>query len=164
MTNDANDAPVRKTVRVKASVERAFAIFTDDFDSWWPRSHHIGTSPMTKGIVEGRLGGRCYSEQADGTECDWGCVLAWEPPHRIVIAWQINGDWKYEPDLQKSSEVEVCFTPEPDGRTLVTLEHRHLDRIGSKASDARAMLESPNGWGGTLALYEARVAQVGGAR
>ena len=64
--------PVRKTVTVKASVERAFEVFTSDFDSWWPRSHHIGKSPMTKAIIEEKVGGRCYSEQVDGTECDWG--------------------------------------------------------------------------------------------
>lgn len=157
MANEVPHAPVRKSVTVNASVDRAFAVFTADFDSWWPRSHHIGASPMKKAIVEGHLHGRCYSEQVDGTECDWGTVRVWDPPHRLVIAWQINGEWKYEPDLSKSSEVEVRFTQELDGRTLVVLEHQHLDRVGNAANAVRSMLDSPGGWGGTLALYGDRV-------
>jgi hypothetical protein len=73
-------APVRKSITVNAGIERAFQVFTDGIDSWWPRSHHIGKSPMTRIIVEPRAGGRCYSEQEDGTDCDWGTVLTWEPP------------------------------------------------------------------------------------
>ena len=112
-------APVRKTITVKASPDRAFAVFTAEFDTWWPRSHHIGKAPMKKAIVEGRPGGRCYAEQTDGTECDWGSVLVWEPPHRLVIAWQSTADGRTEPDLAKASEVEVRFTREADGSTRV---------------------------------------------
>src|ERR1700683_5433501 len=104
-----SELSVRKNVRVRASAERAFKVFTEGFDSWWPRTHHIGDSPMTRGIMEGRVGGRCYSEQADGTECRWGQILAWEPPTRFVMAWQVMPDWKFEPDLSKCSEVEVSF-------------------------------------------------------
>lgn len=159
MPSDSPYAPVRKSVTVRASVQQAFEIFTEDFDSWWPRSHHIGSSPMRKAIIENKLGGRCYSEQIDGSECDWGQVLAWEPPHRLVIAWQIGGDWKYEPNLARSSEVEILFAAQPDGRTLVSLEHRHLHRAGTSAGAMRSALESPNGWGGMLALYAARVGE-----
>jgi uncharacterized protein YndB with AHSA1/START domain len=162
MPNDSQSAPVKKSITVRASVPQAFEIFTADFDSWWPRSHHIGSSPMQKAIIETHLRGRCYSEQIDGTECDWGQVLAWEPPHRLVIAWQIGGDWKYEPDLAKSSEVEILFTEEPDGRTLVSLEHRHLDRTATHAEAMRASLESPNGWGGMLQLFAERVSNGAG--
>ena len=87
--------PVRKSIVVDTDPERAFTLFTDGFDSWWPRSHHIGKSPMTRAIVEGRVGGRCYSEQEDGTECRWGQVLVWEPPNRFVMAWQITHEWGY---------------------------------------------------------------------
>src|SRR5262249_51164977 len=118
-----SDVPVRKSITVKASLERAFEVFTAGFDTWWPRSHHIGNAPMKRAIIEGFAGGRCYSEQTDGTECPWGQILVWDPPHRFVMAWQINLQWKYEPDLAKSREVEVRFTPEPGGLTRVDLEH-----------------------------------------
>ncbi|PYR35931.1 MAG: ATPase [Acidobacteria bacterium] len=89
---------VRKTITVQTSPQRAFHVFTAEYDSWWPRSHHIGKSPMKRAIIEGRAGGRCYTEQEDGTDCDWGSVLVWDPPHRLVIAWQIDGKWQFEPD------------------------------------------------------------------
>jgi len=157
MTQLTPVAPVQKSITVKASVEHAFQVFTEGFDSWWPRSHHIGKSPMKKAIVEGHVGGRCYTEQADGTECDWGEILRWEPPSRLVMAWKIDPAWGYQPDLAKSSEVEVRFTAEPDGRTRVDLEHRHFERLGTGWEGMRTMVDSPNGWGGTLQLYLAKV-------
>jgi uncharacterized protein YndB with AHSA1/START domain len=145
---------VRKTVTVSASPADAFQVFTSGFDSWWPRTHHIGKSPMTRAIIEERAGGRCYTEQADGTDCDWGTVLVWEPPHRVVLAWQVTHEWGYQPDVKQASEVEVRFTPVPSG-TRVDLEHRHFERHGAGADAMRQGVDSPNGWGGLLALFVA---------
>jgi uncharacterized protein YndB with AHSA1/START domain len=156
MTEQTTDVSVRKSITVKASAARAFEVFTAEMDSWWPREHHIGKSPMKKCIVEGRVGGRCYSEQIDGTDCDWGSVLVWEPPRRFVMAWQITLKWEYETDLAKSSEVEVRFTPLADGSTRVDLEHRHLSRHGAGFEGMRSAVDSPNGWGGTLDRFKAR--------
>lgn len=154
MNDTAAVAPVRKTVTVKTSAAHAFNVFTTGFDSWWPKSHHIGKSPMTKGIIEERVGGRCYSEQQDGTECDWGSVLAWDPPRRLVIAWQITAQWQFEPDLSKSSEVEITFTPVANGLTRVDLEHRHLERHGADGTRVREGIDSPQGWGALLEMYK----------
>jgi len=151
------DVPVRKSITVDAGVDRAFKFFTEEFDAWWPRTHHIGKSPMKRAIVETRAGGRCYTEQEDGTECDWGQVLAWEPPHRLVLAWQITHEWGFQADLAQSSEVEIRFTPESDGRTRVDLEHRHLSRHGAGGAAMRTAVDSPNGWGGILDLYARHV-------
>jgi uncharacterized protein YndB with AHSA1/START domain len=142
---------------VKASVERAFYVFTAEYDSWWPRTHHIGKSPMKKAIIEGRAGGRCYTEQEDGTECDWGTILLWEPPHRFVMAWQITHEWDYEPDLAKSSEVEVRFTPEGKGSTRVDVEHRYFERHGEGAASMRNAVDSSGGWGMLLELFAKRI-------
>jgi Activator of Hsp90 ATPase homolog 1-like protein len=152
----ASETPVRKSVTVQASVDKAFRVFTEGIDTWWPRTHHIGKSPMTKGVIEGFAGGRCYSEQADGTDCDWGKILVWEPPSRFVMAWQVTHTWGYEPDLAKASEVEVRFTPEPDGSTRVDLEHRYFERHGEGWEVMRTSIDSPGGWGGLLALYSAK--------
>jgi len=152
-TTQVTAPAVRKTITVNADQQRAFEVFTTEFDSWWPRSHHIGKSPMTKGVIEGRAGGRLYSEQEDGTDCQWGTMLVWEPPHRFVWAWQIDAQWQFEPDLAKSSEVEMRFTPEPGGRTRVDLEHRYLERHGLDAEGIRQAIDSPNGWGALLEIY-----------
>ncbi len=155
---DATMAAVHKTVTVRASAEQAFRVFTSEVDTWWPRSHHIGKVPMQKTIIEEWAGGRCYSEQTDGSECDWGQVLVWEPPSCFVMAWQISADWQYESDLAQSSEVEVRFTPLADGSTRVDLEHRHLDRMRLGGEAMRAAVDSPEGWSGLLGLYAERVA------
>ncbi len=154
------EAPVRKSITVNASAERAFQIFTEGFDTWWPRTHHIGKSPMKKAIIEGRVGGRCYSDQIDGTECDWGRILVWEPPRRFVMAWQITPAWQYEPDVAKSSEVEVRFTPEPGGSTRVDLEHRYFERLGAGGAAMRTAVDSSGGWSDLLQMFVKQVEQT----
>ena len=158
MTNTVQQtsvAPVLKSVTVKARAERAFQVFTEGFDTWWPRSHHIGKSPMTRAVIECRAGGRCYNRQADGTDCDWGQILEWEPPRRFVLAWKITPEWKFEPDPAKASEVEVRFTPLPDGSTRVDLEHRHFERHGAGGAAMRSGVDSPGGWNDLLQLFAA---------
>jgi uncharacterized protein YndB with AHSA1/START domain len=154
---DATDVPVRKTIIVNVSTERAFRVFTEGFDSWWPRSHHIGKGALEKAVIETRLGGRCYGREADGTECPWGTVLVWEPPHRFVIAWQITHEWGYQPDLEKASEVEVQFTPEPGGGTRVDLEHRHFSRMGPGGDSMRVGVSAEGGWGSLLVAFKETV-------
>jgi uncharacterized protein YndB with AHSA1/START domain len=130
-------------------------------DSWWPRSHHIGSSPMKRVVVEGKPGGAIYTEQEDGTDCPWGQVLAWEPPHRFMFAWQVSAAWKFEPDLSRCSEVEVLFTPADDGTTLVELEHRDIQRHGGACAKMREMVNTdPGGWGGLMALFVAKAEET----
>lgn len=159
-TAKIQSVPVRKSITVKASAERAFQVFTDGVDTWWPRTHHIGKLPMKKGVIEGRAGGRCYSEQIDGSECDWGQILVWEPPHRFVLAWMITHEWGYEPDLAKASEVEVRFTPVGDGSTRVDLEHRYFERHGAGGDVMRTSIDSPGGWSTLLQLFAERAEQI----
>jgi uncharacterized protein YndB with AHSA1/START domain len=154
-TDRSTDVPVRKSITVKASAARAFQVFTEGMDSWWPRSHHIGKAPMKRVVIEGKQGGRCYTEQMDDTECDWGTILVWEPPRRFVMAWQVTCDWQYEPDLAKSSEVEVRFIPEANGSTRVELEHRYFERHGAGSDAMRTSVGGEGGWGGLLVLFAA---------
>ncbi len=150
---DSLGASVRKSVTVNATRERAFQVFTEGFDSWWPRTHHIGTSPMRHAIIEGRPGGRCYTIQEDATECQWGTVLVWDPPARLVLAWQVTHQWGYEPDLAKASEVEIRFTAGSDGRTRVDLEHRGFERHAAGGDEMRTAVGGQNGWPMILDLF-----------
>ncbi len=149
----AESAIVQKSITVEASLERAFEVFTAGVDTWWPRTHHIGKSPMTKCLIEGREGGRCYSTQEDGNECDWGRIIAWQPPHRFVMAWMITHEWGYEPDLAKSSEVDVRFTVLSEDVTRIDLEHRYFERMGPGAEAMRTAVNSSGGWGLLLQLF-----------
>src|SRR5215212_10047317 len=100
-------APVKKQLVVKTDPERAFRLFTDGIDRWWPREHHIGKSPMKRILVEPRVGGRWYAISEDESECDIGKVLIWEPGKRLVLAWQITAEWTFDPTFV--TEVEVRF-------------------------------------------------------
>ncbi len=160
MTDTQAEVPVRKSVTVNASVERAFQVFTEGIDTWWPRSHHIGTGTLEQTVLEPRPRGRCYGRTTDGVETDWGTVLEWDPPHRFVLAWQITPEWKCEPDLSKASEVEVRFTAAGAGRTRVDLEHRHFHRHGAGGASIRERVDSPNGWGTLLQMFAERAAQA----
>ena len=154
-----SETTVKKSVTINAGIDHAFRVFTEGFDSWWPREHHIGKSPMMRAIIEGRTNGRCYTEQQDGSECDWGTVLVWDPPKRLVLAWQITPQWGYEPDRDKSSEVEIRFTAMAGG-TRVDLEHRHFERHGEGAQSMRDAVNSPGGWGTLLDLYAAAATEA----
>jgi uncharacterized protein YndB with AHSA1/START domain len=151
---------VRQSIVVEASRERAFYVFTQGMTSWWPiDSHSIGDRPMAEAVIEPRTGGRWYERADDGSECDWGRVLAWEPPDRVVLAWQISADWKADPSVD--TQVEVRFTPVetgPPARTRVDLEHRGLEAFGERAEQMRATFGSDGGWNGLLQRFSAAAA------
>jgi uncharacterized protein YndB with AHSA1/START domain len=132
-------------------------VFTAGFDRWWPRSHSIGEAPLKTAVIEPRRGGRWYGLLENGTKAEWGDVLAWEPPGRLLLAWRIGADWKYDPELL--TEVEVVFTPEGEG-TRVNFEHRLLENMGAEGEGARASFDSEGGWGGLLLMFAAEAAKA----
>ena len=146
MSTQVQDASVRTSIVVDAPIERAFSVFTDGIDTWWPRNHTIGDKPLARMVLEPRAGGRAYGIDVEGGESDWGRVLVHEPPHRVVFTWDISLEWNRELDRARVSEVEVTFTEEEPGRTLVELEHRHLDRHGDGWERMRDAVSSYGGW------------------
>jgi uncharacterized protein YndB with AHSA1/START domain len=158
MTTQAADTTARAEVRVDAPQERAFAVFTDGIDTWWPREHTIGEAELKEMVLEPKVGGRAYGIGVDGSESDWGRVLEFDRPNRIVVSWDITLQWKHELDHAKASEFEVRFVPEGPDRTRVELEHRHLERHGDVWESMRDAVGSPNGWQGGLELFAAAAA------
>ena len=144
MTQTITPAPIRRSVEVKVPPARAFEIFTGGASRWWLKTHTINAtkSPIKDVVIEPRAGGRWFERGEDGSECEWGKVLAWEPPSRLLLAWQINADFKYDPSLL--TEVEIRFTPAESG-TLVELEHRLIERMGERAVGMRDAFT--RGWG-----------------
>jgi uncharacterized protein YndB with AHSA1/START domain len=149
--NQSAIAPVRYTVTVPISPERAFTLFTQGFNTWWI-GHHIGKAELAEAVIEPRVDGRWYERGVDGSECDWGKVIVFEPPERLVLTWQVNAEWKFDPDLSRASEVEVRFTG-ANGQTTVDFEHRHIERLGAGAAELARTVGSPDGWPGILDLF-----------
>jgi hypothetical protein len=156
MTIRITPAPIRKSIRVSCPPPHAFAVFTARMGTWWNPAHTLLKSPRQDVIVEPRAGGRWFERAADGSECSWGHVIAWEPPARVLLAWQLDAQWRFDPDL--ITEVEIRFVP--DGQaTRVELEHRNLERFGEQAEATRAALDSPDAWSDGLTRFAAVAAE-----
>jgi uncharacterized protein YndB with AHSA1/START domain len=146
---------VRKEITVEASQTRAFNVFTQEHGAWWPlATHHIGAAPAETAVIEPRVGGRWFERGGDGSECDWGRVLVWDPPGRLVLAWEISADWKYDQTID--TEVEIRFVALGPALTRVELEHRQLDHYGPAAEQMRGIFDSEGGWTGILRLFAGR--------
>jgi Activator of Hsp90 ATPase homolog 1-like protein len=156
-------APVRKTIVVQATPERAFEVFTAGIDRWWPKSHGIGTAALLESIIEPRVGGRWYTKHEDGTEAVVGHVEVWQPPERFVVSWEISAAWKPDARVALASKVEVRFVAEAADRTRVELEHRDFERMGMP--DGETMRKNVDGgWPGLLELFAKEVAAETSAR
>lgn len=148
---------VKKAVTVQAPVAEAFKVFTEGIDRWWLRTHKIGVAALARVVLEDHVGGRWYEVDEDGTECDWGRVLEWDPPHRLAMAWQIDANMRFDPDLV--TKLEVRFTPAGSDRTRVDLAHRDLDRFGEAEAQIRMGFESPSGWQAILNAFAEAASQ-----
>jgi uncharacterized protein YndB with AHSA1/START domain len=147
---------VRHEIVVDAPIARAFSVFTDKMDSFKPPEHNMLGVEIAETVLEPRAGGRVYDRGIDGSECHWARVLAYEPPDRVVISWDISPKWQIETNLEKTSEVEVRFIAEAPDRTRVELEHRNLDRHGDGWESIRDGVDGADGW----PLYLHRFADV----
>ena len=157
MTVPAQDTSVRSEIVVEAPIERAFQVFTQQFDRIKPREHNMLGVDIAESVFEPHAGGRVYDRGVDGTECQWARVLAFEPPDRVVFTWDINPYWQIESDLDKTSEVEVRFIAESPTRTRVELEHRNLDRHGDGWQGLGEGVGGNEGWPLYLQRFAAAV-------
>ena len=149
-------APVRKSVVVKATPQRAFEVFTLHIDRWWPKAKGIGATPIKESIIEPFVGGRWHTRHEDGTDIVVGHVRVWQPGKQFVVSWEINSTWKPDSRVAMASEVDVRFVPDAQGSTRVELEHRDFERMG--AAEGEAMRSGvDNGWPGMLDLFAKEV-------
>jgi uncharacterized protein YndB with AHSA1/START domain len=146
-------APVRRTLHVNAEPARAFDVFTRRIAAWWPVGHTLLRSPVKETVIEPGAGGRWYQRGEDGSQCDIGRVLAWDPPARLLLAWQLNAAWQFDPGLV--TEVAVAFLEDGPGRTRVEFEHRLLERMGENSEALRGQIDAPDGWTAILECYRA---------
>jgi uncharacterized protein YndB with AHSA1/START domain len=153
MSTETVDTAVSAWVEVAVPIDRAFRVFTAEIGTWWDPTHHVLEGPLAEMVFEPFVGGNVYDRGVDGSECRWARVLAYEPPRRFVISWDVSPQWKLEPDQGRTSEVEVRFTEHGPRRTLVELEHRDLERHGDGWEQMRDAVASPGGWPGGMRAF-----------
>jgi uncharacterized protein YndB with AHSA1/START domain len=146
MTTQAEQTAIRTEIVVEAPIERAFRVFTEDFDRIKPREHNMLQVEIAETVFEARAGGRIFDRGVDGSECQWARVIAYEPPERVAFSWDISPQWQIESDPERTSEVEVRFIAETPERTRVVLEHRNLDRHGEGWEGVREGVGGEGGW------------------
>jgi uncharacterized protein YndB with AHSA1/START domain len=130
--------PVRRTITVSWSVAAAFERFTRQMGTWWPlRSHSVSGANAESCVIEEHVGGRIYEVARDGRQCEWGTVLAWDPPHRVEFTWHPGSG----PEL--ASRVEVRFN-EVAGGTRLDLTHTGWEVFGRNAERMRRLYHM--GW------------------
>jgi uncharacterized protein YndB with AHSA1/START domain len=155
----ATSTSVRHAIVVESPIDRAFRVFTEDFDRVKPREHNMLGADIAETVFEPHAGGRIYDRGVDGSEFQWARVLTFEPPNRVVFSWDLNPQFQIESDHEKTSEVEVRFIAESDARTRVELEHRNLDRHGPGWEGERDAVGSEGGWPLYLKRYGGLIAE-----
>jgi len=161
MTTETSPTSIQTHVVVEAPIERAFRVFTEDFDRIKPREHNMLGVDIAETVFEPRVGGHIYDRGVDGSECRWARVLAYEPPDRVIFSWDISPHWQLESDLENASEVEVRFISEAPDRTRVELSHRNLDRHGDGWEGLREGVGGDQGWPLYLSRFSDVVADAG---
>ena len=152
MSGGTDPNSVRKMLVVQAPQAVAWRVFTEKMGTWWPLSNYkIGKTNAVDAIIEPRVGGRWYERGEDGSTCDWGTVLEWEPTSRLVLSWDIDANWQPDPSLK--TEIEIRFIREADNRTRVELEHRKLDRYGDRRDEMRRIFDTEGDWGRLLEMF-----------
>ena len=154
MTQDV-DTTVRRSISVAVPQQRAFEIFTAQLGTWWPKAYKIGQADMADFIIEPKVGGRWYELGVDGSQCNTGSVLSYEPPERVTLAWHLNGQWQYDPDPAHASQVEIRFIAEGPTQTRVELSHRGFEAHGDSADAVRGSIAGEMGWTYVLQQYAA---------
>lgn len=158
MTETTTDATsVSHEVTVGVGREEAFRVFTEEFDAIKPREHNLLAAEIAESVLEPKVGGALYDRAVDGSTCQWGRVLAYDPPARLVFTWEIGPDWQIQTDPARASEVEVRFVELGPDSTRVQLTHRHLDRHLEGWEGMRGAVDSAEGWPLYLRRFADRV-------
>jgi uncharacterized protein YndB with AHSA1/START domain len=145
--------PIRLAFELDCPADHAFQVWTDQIGTWWPLDHTVAAEPGLAVVLEGKPGGRLFERTPAGVEHDWGEVLVWEPPSRLVYSWHLRRD------RADATEVEIRFVPIGRRGTRVEIEHRAWERLGSEAEAWRD--RNLGGWSTLLPHYRVAAESAG---
>ena len=156
MNKTISIAPVRKSIVVGASPQRAFEVFTTGIDRWWPKTHGIGMTAITKSVIEPFQGGRWYTAHADGTEVVIGHIRVWDPGKRFVVGWEISRGLEAGCAHRAGLRGRGAASARKVRGTRVDLEHRDFQRMGEEPGQ-KMRTGVDGGWPGILEFYAAEM-------
>lgn len=159
MSSSITIESIRETIELPISQQQVFKHFTQGFGSWWPAEYTWAGEVLEEIAIEPQAGGRCFERGPHGFELDWGRVLAWEPPQRLVFTWQISPQRVPVPDPRQASQVEVLFELLDQDHTRIMLVHKGFERYGKGADDYHQGMASPQGWPYILQRFASLVEQ-----
>lgn len=152
---------VQVEVTVNGSAEKAFRVFTERCNDWWPSDYKLGETDRKEIIMEPHVGGRWYERDADGVECEWGRVLAWAPPHHLVISWQIGVGFVPNQNPKLASRVEIRFIEDRPNKTTIKLIHSQFEKHGKGWETMRDSIAGDGGWLGLFKHLKSLMAEAG---
>jgi uncharacterized protein YndB with AHSA1/START domain len=107
-------------VNVRSELDHTFERFVSTMRAWWPVDpFSAGKQSVEQITLEPREGGRVY-ETDDGTTVDWGELVVWDPPNRLVMTWS---------ETPRPTEVELSLTGLGPTLTRVTVVHRGWEKL-----------------------------------
>lgn len=139
--------------KVAVPPERAFAIFVDEFDRWWPREYTWGKDKLAEIGIEAKSGGACFERTTDDNRAVWGTVLSIQRPSHIVLAWQIKADRTPTEDERTASRVDVRFASADGENTDVVVVHRDFPRHGDNWEAYKNKMAAADGWPYLIECY-----------
>jgi len=130
--------PIIKTIEVPCSQERAFKVFLNEMDTWWPLGKFtvsaMGGASAKAIRVEAKQGGKIVEIGPNGTEYLWGTIKSYDPYDFVSM------DFHFAPPGEKVDArtlVEVRFTALGNKRTRVVLTQSNWEAFGEKAAMLR---------------------------
>lgn len=153
--------PIQLSMDVPVSVNRAYGFFTEQMHTWWPKEYTWSGDVLETIAIQPETGGRCFERGPHNFELDWGRVLVWEPPHRLVFTWQISPERVPQPDPDKASQIELRFSVGEKNETHLEFKHRDIANHGEGSAAYRDALAAPQGWSYILDRYAAALNQKG---
>lgn len=124
MTEQLVEQAVQRTVTVDVSVERAVAVFVEQFGTWWPPAFHIGTNTFTDIVVEPRVGGAGLSETRRERRATGARRSAGSPRGTSCLPGRSGRTGSLTPSSSRPARSRSASSPkgrQPRGSSLSTL-------------------------------------------
>ncbi len=145
---------ISREIEVGIAVDKAFSIFVEDINNWWPQEYTWSQEKLNEIKIEGWENGLCTEMGPFNFRCDWGRVTEFVENKRLRIKWQISPNREPVPDPESASDLHLEFVASHDSDSLIKFEHSNFENHKNGAKKYREMMDSENGWDYILKRYK----------